>query len=69
MSELSDPHPCPATAVGGASLLIGSWWPLILLPGALLAVRLLGIDREERYMRQRFGSIYDEYRTRVPRWL
>jgi protein-S-isoprenylcysteine O-methyltransferase Ste14 len=58
-----------AVAVGGASLLIGSWWPVILLPGALLAVRRFGIDPEERYMRQRFGSIYDDYRSRVPRWL
>jgi protein-S-isoprenylcysteine O-methyltransferase Ste14 len=58
-----------AVAVAGASLVLGSWWPLILLPGALLAVRRLVIDPEERYLTQRFGSIYDEYRKRVPRWL
>lgn len=58
-----------ATAVAGASLLLGSWWPLILLPAALLAVRRLVIDPEERYLTQRFGSSYDEYRKRVPRWL
>jgi protein-S-isoprenylcysteine O-methyltransferase Ste14 len=58
-----------AVAVAGASLLLGSWWPLILLPAALLAVRRLVIDPEERYLTQRFGSIYDEYRRRVPRWL
>jgi protein-S-isoprenylcysteine O-methyltransferase Ste14 len=56
-------------AVAGASLVLGSWWPLILLPAAVLGVRRLVIDPEERYLTQRFGSIYDEYRKRVPRWL
>jgi len=58
-----------AVAVAGASLVLGSWWPLILLPGALLAVRRLVIDPEERYLTQRFGSTYDEYWKRVQRWL
>jgi protein-S-isoprenylcysteine O-methyltransferase Ste14 len=58
-----------AVAVAGASLVLGSWWPLILLPAAVLGVRRLVIDPEERYLTQRFGSIYDEYRKRVPRWL
>jgi protein-S-isoprenylcysteine O-methyltransferase Ste14 len=58
-----------AMAVAGASLVLSSWWPLILLPAVLLAVRRLVIDPEERYLTQRFGSIYDEYRRRVPRWL
>jgi protein-S-isoprenylcysteine O-methyltransferase Ste14 len=58
-----------AMAVAGASPVLGTWWPLILLPAALLAVRRLVIDPEERYLTQRFGSIYNEYRRRVPRWL
>lgn len=56
-------------AVAGASLVAQSWWPLILLPAALAAVRKLVIDPEERYLSQRFGSDYDTYRLHVPRWL
>ena len=56
-------------AVAGASLIAHSWWPLILLPAALVAVRKLVIDPEERYLIQRFGSDYDTYRAHVPRWL
>jgi protein-S-isoprenylcysteine O-methyltransferase Ste14 len=56
-------------AVAGASLIAHSWWPLILLPAALVAVRKLVIDPEERYLSQRFGSDYDSYRAQVPRWL
>lgn len=58
-----------ATAVAGVSLLAHSGWPLILLPAALVAVRKLVVDREERYLSRRFGSHYDTYRSRVPRWL
>jgi protein-S-isoprenylcysteine O-methyltransferase Ste14 len=56
-------------AVAGASLIAQTWWPLILLPAALVAVRKLVIDREERYLSQRFGSDYDIYRLHVPRWV
>ncbi|WP_240670331.1 methyltransferase family protein [Actinoplanes solisilvae] len=54
--------------VGGA-LLAGSWWPLVLLPLALAAVRYLVIGPEERYLAERFGEEYDRYRAGVRRWL
>ena len=53
----------------GVALLIGSWWPLALWPVVLLAVYRLVIRPEERYLEQRFGSIYADYRARVRRWL
>jgi len=56
-------------AVAGGALLAGSWWPVIALPGALLAVRRLVIDPEERYLSERFGSRYADYQASVRRWL
>ena len=58
-----------AVTVAGGALLAGTWWPLLLLPLAMLAVTLLAITPEETYLAGRFGSIYAEYRGRVRRWL
>jgi protein-S-isoprenylcysteine O-methyltransferase Ste14 len=35
----------------------------------LLAVRRLVINPEERYLGQRFGQRYADYRARVRRWM
>ena len=56
-------------AYGGAALLANSWWPLLALPFALLAVRRIVVDPEERYLADRFGHTYADYRARVRRWL
>ena len=58
-----------AIAYFGGALLAGSWWPLATLPIALVAVRRLVIDPEERYLAARFGHVYADYRARVRRWL
>ncbi|GAC1329401.1 MAG: isoprenylcysteine carboxylmethyltransferase family protein [Mycobacteriales bacterium] len=58
-----------AGVVGGAALLAGSWWPLLTLSIALLIVRRVVIDPEERYLDARFGPAYAAYRARVRRWL
>jgi len=58
-----------AIAYLGGTLLIRSWWPLLVLPGILLVMRRKVIDREERYLTQRFGDGYREYQLRVRRWL
>jgi protein-S-isoprenylcysteine O-methyltransferase Ste14 len=42
---------------------------LILLPAVLVVVDWGVIRREERYLEERFGSDYTEYRRRVRRWL
>ena len=54
--------------LGGAAML-GSWWPFLTLPLALLAVRTLVIGPEERYLAAKFGSRFTEYRRHVRRWL
>ena len=58
-----------AIAYLGATMLIHSWWPLLVLPGILLVMRRKVIDREERYLTEQFGDDYREYQFRVRRWL
>lgn len=53
----------------GGAFLLGSWWPILLLPLVLIAVTLLVIRPEERYLSERFGPDYADYRNRVRRWL
>jgi protein-S-isoprenylcysteine O-methyltransferase Ste14 len=58
-----------ATTYLGGTLLISSWWPFLLLPGIVLVMRRKVIDREERYLNERFGEKYRQYQFRVRRWL
>jgi protein-S-isoprenylcysteine O-methyltransferase Ste14 len=53
----------------GVALLLGSWWPIAFLPVVVLAVLTLVIRPEERYLHERFGTTYADYRTRVHRWI
>lgn len=53
----------------GLALLFNLAWPVVLLPVVLIVLTLTVILREERYMQSRFGSTYDAYCSRVPRWL
>jgi protein-S-isoprenylcysteine O-methyltransferase Ste14 len=53
----------------GASLLSNSLWPWIALPFVIITTNLFVIEREERYMLERFSREYEAYCRRVPRWL
>jgi protein-S-isoprenylcysteine O-methyltransferase Ste14 len=53
----------------GGALVLGSAWPLATLLAAVVGVRRLVIDREERYLAERFGEAYETYRRSVRRWL
>jgi protein-S-isoprenylcysteine O-methyltransferase Ste14 len=46
---------------------LASWWPLLTLPLALLALSRWVIDREETYLLARFGAQYRAYADRVRR--
>jgi protein-S-isoprenylcysteine O-methyltransferase Ste14 len=58
-----------AIAYLGLAVLFGSWWPVVLWPLVIVAVRQLVIRPEEKYLTQRFGPTYTDYQTRVRRWL
>ncbi len=51
----------------GGSMALASWWPLLTLPLALLALWWWVIDREETYLLARFGAEYRAYADRVRR--
>ena len=53
----------------GVSLMLNWAWPLVLLPFVLIALTTFVIHREERYLREAFGTAYEDYCRRVPRWL
>jgi protein-S-isoprenylcysteine O-methyltransferase Ste14 len=52
----------------GIALVAGAAWPLLLLPGALLATHVV-VVREERSLQARFGPAYLSYRRSVRRYL
>jgi len=53
----------------GAALFLASPWTLSLLPLLWLILDLYVVVREERYLLQRFGRPYRQFRDSVPRWL
>lgn len=54
---------------GGAAFALSLAWPLVLFPAVLVALRVLVVDREERFLERRFPDVYPAYRARVRRWL
>jgi protein-S-isoprenylcysteine O-methyltransferase Ste14 len=53
----------------GVSIFLGAWWPIILVPLLVATMNSYVIGREERYLAERFGLFYRNYRTRVRRWI
>lgn len=53
----------------GGVLLANIWWPLFMLPIAMLQLYMLVIRREEAYLTRAFGDRYLDYQRRVRRWL
>ena len=51
------------------ALLASSFWALVLFPLAVALVLWGAILPEERFLEDRFGEPYDDYRARVRRWL
>jgi protein-S-isoprenylcysteine O-methyltransferase Ste14 len=52
-----------------AALWFGIFWALALVPLVILAVQRLAISKEERYLEQKFGDAYRQYRAQVRRWI
>jgi protein-S-isoprenylcysteine O-methyltransferase Ste14 len=52
----------------GLSLLLNTWWSLLLLVPVWLAMHFLVVRREETYLERKFGETYLTYRRRVRRY-
>lgn len=57
------------SAYVGFALVENMLWPLLLLPLALGVLWFAVIRKEEAYLREAFGDVYNDYCGRVRRWL
>jgi protein-S-isoprenylcysteine O-methyltransferase Ste14 len=53
----------------GVAAWVGSWWLLATLVASATFVAVVVIPREERYLQERFGLKYGDYKASVRRWL
>jgi len=53
----------------GAALVLDNAWILLLAPVTWLLLDRMIIAGEERYLAQKYGASFDDYRRRVRRWL
>ena len=58
-----------ALVFAGIAVLTGGVWVLLMLVPTLVVIDRGVIAREERYLDERFGEEYREYKGRVRRWL
>ena len=58
-----------AFMMGGIALITNNVWILLMTVPDVLATQVMQIDREERYLSEKFGAEYDAYRARVRRWI
>lgn len=55
--------------LSGEALLFGSVTPWLMVPVMWFVLHRLFVAREEEGMRMQFGAAYDEYCSRVKRWI
>ncbi len=53
----------------GVALWVDALVPILLLPVVAAGLHWGIVKPEERYLEEKFGQQYTEYRARVPRWL
>ena len=53
----------------GLMLVFGLTWGLILLPAVIWLITIWVIVPEEKYLEQKFGADYLNYKSRVRRWV
>ena len=58
-----------AAAYLGLTLALDTWWGIVLLALVLIVMHQGVIRREERYLEQKFGDGYRQYRAAVRRYL
>lgn len=57
------------TVQAGLGVALGNAWISVLAPVALLTVHFIAVLPEERYLAEKFGASYREYRAKVRRYL
>ena len=55
--------------VAGLGLVLSNWWLLILTPVLGFALHRLAIKGEERHLEALFDDQWQDYKTRVRRWI
>ena len=58
-----------AIALAGVAILLGTLTPWIVIPLFVIAIDRRFVVGEEAMLRARFGAAYDDYRSRVRRWI
>jgi protein-S-isoprenylcysteine O-methyltransferase Ste14 len=53
----------------GLTFILGNWWNFIVLPILIWIVQEYIIKHEEKYLERRFGQDFNQYKSRVRRWL
>lgn len=53
----------------GLSILLETWWLLLLTPVVAWALQRFAIRPEEAYLERKFGDEYRAYKRRVRRWI
>lgn len=53
----------------GLGLAFDQLWFIFAAPIAVFAVTKLAIEREEKYLEQKFGADYLQYKSKVRRWI
>lgn len=53
----------------GLAIVLTSAWMLLLLIPVLIILQRGVVEREEAYLKAKFGEAYRQYQTGVPRWL
>ena len=53
----------------GTGIWANTLWPILILPIILLVIQYGVIKREERYLENKFGAAYYEYKAHVRRWI
>ena len=51
------------------AIVLTSAWMLVLLIPVLIILQRGVVEREEAYLKAKFGQVYRQYQARVPRWL
>ena len=51
------------------SLLLNTLWIAILIPVFVIVMQKVVIEKEEKYLENKFGNEYLEYKKRVRRWI